>query len=149
MFHGCIAQGCNPICCVHETPDGRPDELAEAITELPESYGRLAIDRNEAGHLGGSISLAAFSKVVEIKRAGPHWRVVGLLVKPGEDDCLHVEEVLTPSLISLWNESETDEFKKVRKGDTVKCINGEVTVDGMLRILMTSAKGSMLRLEIE
>mmetsp|Transcript_123894 Transcript_123894/g.385813 ORF Transcript_123894/g.385813 Transcript_123894/m.385813 type:complete len:142 (-) Transcript_123894:144-569(-) len=133
-----------PCCDSKSGESTAPPEVAEAISVVPQSYGALVIAET------GGIFLANvhLAKQVEVTRSGPLWRTIGLLVRPGEDEHLHVDEVVAPSLISTWNDKEGDVLKKVRKGDKVVAINGERTVDGMLRVLQASRKGSVLRFEM-
>mmetsp|Transcript_47650 Transcript_47650/g.96160 ORF Transcript_47650/g.96160 Transcript_47650/m.96160 type:complete len:187 (-) Transcript_47650:125-685(-) len=116
--------------------------LPAAVASVPQSYGPLSVE-------GGLAASCHVGKDVQILRSGPHWRTIGMvIVHPKTQEALAVQEVVAPSLIAEWNEG-ADEIHKVNKGDRIVAVNGATTVDGMLRIIQASGKGSSLNFRME
>uniref|UniRef100_A0A7S1QDI3 Uncharacterized protein n=1 Tax=Alexandrium catenella TaxID=2925 RepID=A0A7S1QDI3_ALECA len=137
-------------CCNCRRQDDKVEELAEAITVVPDSYGTLSIDRRRPSIQSLSSSLVEPEKMVEIVRTGPHWRTIGMLIVPSEDEMyLTIQAVVTPSLMSSHNEKAEEGSYKVRKGNRIVAVNTARTVDGMLRLIQASGKGSVLTFQLE
>uniref|UniRef100_A0A7R9ZVX2 PDZ domain-containing protein n=1 Tax=Pyrodinium bahamense TaxID=73915 RepID=A0A7R9ZVX2_9DINO len=142
----------NAPCCKPESTEGltRQDLVVDVISSLPQNYSaKTAQQRNgflDAIDMTGSLGL---SKEVQIVREGPHWRAIGLIIAPDDNpNCLLIEEVMEPSLISEYNKKQADDFSRVRKGDKIVSLNGADTVDTMLRVIQASHKGSVLNFQM-
>jgi len=62
--------------------------------------------------------------VLELVRDGPQWRHIGLTIAPDDElPALLIEEVCAPSLVSAWNESQTNPDHKVMVGDVIRMVN--------------------------
>uniref|UniRef100_A0A7S2II66 PDZ domain-containing protein n=1 Tax=Alexandrium andersonii TaxID=327968 RepID=A0A7S2II66_9DINO len=122
------------------------DSIAEAIdvVPLPSSFGKVKIEKSQ------STMNFHIEKVVQITRSGPHWRTIGMVISPSlTEETLLVNEVVVPSLIGDWNETEADVFGKVGKGDKIVAVNSARTVDQMLRVIQASGRGSVLKFRME
>lgn len=61
---------------------------------------------------------------VELLRSGPQWSHLGLTLSPDPIfPALLVEEVLTPSLVSEWNDTQPNH--QVMVGDVIKAVNNQ------------------------
>mmetsp|Transcript_13358 Transcript_13358/g.21959 ORF Transcript_13358/g.21959 Transcript_13358/m.21959 type:complete len:155 (+) Transcript_13358:111-575(+) len=63
---------------------------------------------------------------VTLRRTGPQWRHIGLTVIQDEKrPALFIEEIVTPSLMSEWNEANAHIAANiVQVGDTITSVNG-------------------------
>lgn len=89
---------------------------------------------------------------VRIVRTGEHWKTLGLHIRPGgnQHNCLIVDEIPEPSLISEWNASH-DESERVHKGHQIVSVNGCKCDDGMamLELIKANGIGAVLLLTVQ
>lgn len=86
---------------------------------------------------------------VELKREGPQWSNLGMLVSPNaaNPDNLNIDEIDEASLLGEWNATRMRP-QQVWPGDVIVAVNGRTGRELIREIQQTSAEGSQVKLLI-
>lgn len=136
--------------------DTKPAEILDlklmGQTEFAEMLAEKLAAAAGVGKLEPSSRKPSKSRTFEVNvtRTGKHWQKVGLIL--GADDGsehLYVDQVIEPSLISEWNNLQSNHRMKVQQGDIICAVNN-ISGDGdrMLDELACNGKFAKITLTI-
>jgi hypothetical protein len=107
------------------------------------------LQNKDVGKSASSSSRRPFT--VELKRVGPQWSNIGLALCPDDSpNYLTIDDVVSPSLISQWNDEQGCGRPKVKPGDMIAAVNRKAaTSDTMLLLIKMTGKGEDLVFTID